>query len=180
MKHLLTTTAALLVAATPAAFADQHNSEQNAASDGGSMQDTQNAATNSQDGSDMSDTDMASDSGSGSDAQGQMIRASDITGAEIYTTNEAQDEGWDPDFTYDAVGGDWNQIGTISDVVFDTSGNLSGFVAEIGGFLDIGDKDILIQLDDVNLVESDDYAFVTRLNEEDLESMDSFTQDYMN
>ncbi|SEL46536.1 PRC-barrel domain-containing protein [Roseivivax marinus] len=124
-----------------------------------------------------SDTSGAS-SAAMSDMQGELIRTTDITGAPIYTFNEAQDEGWDPDFTYDAVGGDWNQVGTISDVVLDQSGNLRGFVAEIGGFLDIGDKDVLISVEDANLVAAEEYAWVTRLNEEDLESLQGVGDDF--
>ena len=48
-----------------------------------------------------------------------------------------------------------------------------GIVGEVGGFLDIGDKHVLISIDDVNLVPVDDetYAFLTRLNEEQLEEL---------
>ena len=115
-----------------------------------------------------------------SDMQGELIRTTDITGAPIYTFNEAQDEGWDPDFTYDAVGGDWNQVGTISDVVLDQSGNLRGFVAEIGGFLDIADKHVMLATGDVRLVAVDDrsYAIVTRMSEEELESLEGVDEGF--
>ena len=123
----------------------------------------------SQDG--MSSQDM-------SQMQGQLIRSRDLTGSPIYTTNEAQDEGWDPDYTYDAVGGDWNEIGEIEDIVLDQSGQMVGIVAEVGGFLDIADKHVVISLDDVNLVAGDDYAMLTRMNEEDLESMESVDEGF--
>jgi len=53
-----------------------------------------------------------------------------------------------------------------------------GVVGEVGGFLDIGDKHVLIPVDDVNLVASDDYALVTRLNEEDLEALESVDEGF--
>ena len=48
-----------------------------------------------------------------------------------------------------------------------------GIVAEVGGFLDIGDKHVMISTPDVNLVAVDDqtYAYVTRLSEEELEAL---------
>ncbi|MGX9857633.1 PRC-barrel domain-containing protein (plasmid) [Limimaricola variabilis] len=108
----------------------------------------------------------------------QLIRTRDMTGSPVYTTNEAYDEGsWGGDGDwgwsgYDTVGSDWNQIGEIEDVVLDRSGQLEGVVAEVGGFLDIGDKHVLLRIDDVDLVPSDDgYALITRYSEEQLEEL---------
>ena len=111
----------------------------------------------------------------------QLIRTRDITGGAVYTTNEAYDEGsWgDPEnYTwgwtgYDEVGADWNQIGEIEDLVLDRSGQLVGVVAEVGGFLDIGDKHVMLRVGDVDLVPVDDesYSLITRYSEEQLEEM---------
>jgi hypothetical protein len=111
-----------------------------------------------------------------------LIRARDITGGSIYTMNEADDEGWTMDREWTEVGADWNEIGEIEDIVLSKSGQMTGIVAEIGGFLDMGDKHVVISLDDVNLVAVDDqnYAFVTRLNEEDLESMNGVDEGFWN
>ena len=105
--------------------------------------------------------------------KGNLIRTRDITGGNIYTMNEADDEGWDPDMCYNEVGADWNEIGEIEDIILSKDGQMIGIVGEVGGFLDIGDKHVLISIDDVNLVPVDDktYAFVTRLNEEQLEEL---------
>jgi hypothetical protein len=102
-----------------------------------------------------------------------LIRSRDITGGNVYTTNAADDEGWDSAAMWDEVGADWNEIGEIEDLVLDRSGQIIGIVAEVGGFLDIGDKHVVIEVDDLNLVAVDDvtYAYVTRLNEEELEQM---------
>jgi len=103
----------------------------------------------------------------------QLIRSRDITGGPIYTLNAADDEGWDSDVMYDDVGTDWNEIGEIEDIVLSADGQMVGIVAEVGGFLDIGDKHVLISVDDVNLSPLDDgtYIYVTWMNEEELESM---------
>ena len=111
----------------------------------------------------------------------QLIRTRDVTGGPVYTTNEAYDEGsWggDGDYAwgwsgYEEVGADWNQIGEIEDVVLNRSGEFVGVVAEVGGFLDIGDKHVLLRVGDVDLVPVDDqsYSLITRYSEEELEEM---------
>ncbi len=156
MRYLTATAAALIFAATPAL------SQQVAPT-------TTTAAT--------SEMDYAS-----------LIRTRDITGGAIYTTNEAYDEGsWgrDGDTTwgwseYDAVGADWNQIGEIEDIILDKSGQMVGVVAEVGGFLDIGDKHVMLKVSDVDLVPVDDqtYSLITRYNEEQLEELPSVDEGF--
>lgn len=112
----------------------------------------------------------------------QLIRTRDITGGPVYTTNETYDEGtWggEGEYTwgwsgYEEVGADWNQIGEIEDIVLDSSGQLIGVVAEVGGFLDIGDKHVMLRVGDVDLVPVDDhsYSLITRYSEEQLEEME--------
>jgi hypothetical protein len=104
--------------------------------------------------------------------KGDLIRTRDITGGAVYTWNEANDEGW-ATATYDSVSADWNQVGDIEDIVLSKDGQMKGIVAEVGGFLDIGDKHVMIAVDDVRLVPVDDetYALVTRMNEEELEAL---------
>ncbi len=111
-----------------------------------------------------------------------LIRSRDITGGTIYTVNEANDEGWNASTVYEEVGAEWNDIGEIEDVVLSRDGKMIGIVAEVGGFLDIADKHVMISIDDVNLVAVDDqsYAYVTRLNEEDLESMEGVDEGFWN
>lgn len=116
--------------------------------------------------------------------QAELIRSRDITGGNIYTLNEANDEGsaWDVDTEYTEVGADWNEIGEIEDLVLTRDGQVKAIVAEIGGFLDIADKHVVIQLDDVKLVPVDDktYSYVTRLSEEELESMEGVDEGFWN
>ena len=104
--------------------------------------------------------------------RGDLIRSRDITGGEIYPLNEAGDE-WSPNTAYNEIGADWNEIGEIEDIVLSKNGQMVGIVAEVGGFLDIGDKHVMISTPDVNLVAVDDqtYAYVTRLSEEELEAL---------
>ncbi|TDL79496.1 PRC-barrel domain containing protein [Palleronia sediminis] len=173
MQRITSTALALVLATGTAAFA-QDATDDTQMTDGDMMADEQ-----------MTDGDMMNDSAASMTASAdmmgmrdQLIRSRDLTGSPIYTINEADDEGWDPELTYDTVGADWNQIGEIEDLVLDHNGDLKGIVAEVGGFLDIGDKHVMISVDDLNLVAADSYAYVTRMNEEELESMEGVDEGF--
>ena len=111
-----------------------------------------------------------------------LIRTRDITGGDVYTMNAASDEGWSMDTLHTEVGAEWNDIGEIEDIILNKSGQMIGIVAEVGGFLDIADKHVMIPVSDVNLVAVDDarYAFLTRHSEEDLEQMESVDEGFWN
>ena len=119
------------------------------------------------------------DSAAMSEMKGDLIRSRDITGGEIYTMGEANDE-WNMDNEWDAVDSGWNEIGEIEDIVLSRNGKMVGIVAEVGGFLDVGDKHVMISVPDVNLVAVDDqtYAYVTRLSEEELEALPSVDEGF--
>ena len=196
MNRLTTSTLALIVAASTA-VADNHGDEemtQSGVSDSGQTE---------QDAGMSGDTDMSEDMSNAEDdgemqteasmtegtksadmngMQGKLIRTRDITGGNIYTVNEANDEGWNPTTVHNEVGSEWNTIGEIEDVVLSQDGQVTGIVAEVGGFLDIADKHVLISIDDLNLVAVDDatYGYVTRQNEEDLEELESVDEGFWN
>jgi len=111
-----------------------------------------------------------------------LVRARDIIDGAVYTTNEAYDEGsWGTpgeDYAwgwggYDTVNDNWNRIGEIEDVILDRSGKMVGVVAEVGGFLDIADKHVLLKVEEVDLVGAGEgeYALITRHSEEELEQL---------
>lgn len=116
------------------------------------------------------------------DDPASLIRTRDITGGNVYTASAANDEGWSMDTVHSEVGTNWNDIGEIEDVVMNDSGQMVGIVAEVGGFLDIADKHVMIPVSDVNLVAVDDrsYGIVTNASEEDLEAMDSVDEGFWN
>ncbi|MEO0744201.1 MAG: PRC-barrel domain-containing protein [Pseudomonadota bacterium] len=163
MTRTLTSTVAVLALSTTAAFAEMH------ASDNRSEMHNNTAM------SAMSSEELAQ-------AEGKLIRSRDITGGQIYTMNAANDEGWNPEMSYDEVGSEWNQIGEIEDLVLTSDGKVTGIVAEVGGFLDIGDKHVVISVSDLNLVAVDDqtYAYVTKFSEEQLEEMDAVDEGFWN
>ena len=123
-----------------------------------------------------------------------LIRTRDITGGPVYSTgedyyDEARWTATDPfdaarTGAYEPYGYDENydNIGEIEDVILDSSGQMIGIVAEVGGFLDIGDHHVMLPVEDVRLVPVDDtsYAFVTRYTEEQLEELPSVDEGPLN
>lgn len=121
--------------------------------------------------------------------RGDLIRARDITGGPIYSVAPIYDEAtWldaeSPAYGYESVGYgmDYRQIGEIEDLVLDSGGQVIGIVAEIGGFLDIGDKHVMLPTEDLRLVAVDDrsYTYVTRFTEEQLEEMEGVDEGFWN
>lgn len=127
----------------------------------------------------MSEEDMA-----------QLIRTRDITGGPVYSVASTyNEETWMSDDYSASYGGDamgygedLAEIGEIEDIVLDQSGQMIGIVAEVGGFLDIGDKHVMLSTQDVRLVPVDDvsYTFVTRMSEEQLEEMPGVNEGWWN
>lgn len=148
-----TTTALALVFAAGTAMAESH-------------------AAKSDDMTEMKSVDMT-------EMTGQLIRSRDITGGTIYTMNEA-DENWGMNTEYSEVSSDWENIGEIEDIVLSKDGEMIGIVAEVGGFLDIGDKHVMIPVENVRLVAVDDetYSYVTRYSEEQLEEMEAVDEGF--
>ncbi|MFW5654129.1 MAG: PRC-barrel domain-containing protein [Roseicyclus sp.] len=165
MKFLTTSTLALLLAA-PMAFAQATDDTDQGGMEDDTMETTDDTGSGMDDDtSEMAEYDLADPS--------SLIRTRDITGGAVYTSDPADDEGWDANLQYDSVDTNWNQIGEIEDIVLDRNGQMIGIVAEIGGFLDIGDRHVVIEVDDLNLVAVDDrsYSYVTRYSEEELENL---------
>ncbi|MGB3626311.1 MAG: PRC-barrel domain-containing protein [Henriciella sp.] len=109
----------------------------------------------------------------------EYVRVRDIIGGDIMTMNEADDEfEWEADTYYEEVGPEWNDIGEIEDVILDQSGMVVGIVAEVGGVLDLGDKHVFLPVADIRLVADgeDEFVYVTRFNEEDLEELEDIDE----
>jgi hypothetical protein len=102
-----------------------------------------------------------------------LIRARDITGGNIYAMTAEPGEAWDENMMYGSVDAEWDVVGEIEDIVLSPDGQMTGIIAEVGGFLDIADTHVLIRLDDVRLVQSEsgDYAYVTHMTLDELENL---------
>lgn len=74
---------------------------------------------------------------------------------------------------YTEIDANWNKIGEISDVLLDKNGQMIAVVAGIGGFLGVGDRDVILPLENVRFAKGDDntYNYVTNLTKEELEKL---------
>ncbi len=116
-------------------------------------------------------------------ADEDLIRTRDITGGNIYRMDvELNDSMWDGNEVYDSVDADWNTIGEIEDIVLNKDGQMIGIIAEVGGFLDIGDKHVMIPVENIRLTAVDDqtYGYVTNKTEEELEAMEAVDEAFWN
>ncbi len=116
-------------------------------------------------------------------ADEDLIRTRDITGGNIYRMDvELNDSMWDGNAMYDSVDANWNTIGEIEDIVLNKDGQMIGIIAEVGGFLDIGDKHVMIPVENIRLAAVDDqtYGYVTNKTEEELEAMESVDEAFWN
>ncbi|MFW2586786.1 PRC-barrel domain-containing protein [Sagittula sp. SSi028] len=103
------------------------------------------------------------------------ITAQDIVGSRFYVMRGGG-ETWDETAIYDAVSEDWERAGSVQDLVIDADGKVTGMVAEIGGFLGLGDKFVMLTLDEAKLIPLQDgnYDVVTFYSEEQLEDRDAY------
>ena len=70
------------------------------------------------------------------------------------------------------------KVGSIDDVLVDKSGKVTGLVVGVGGFLDVGAKDVIVPFSDVNVEKKDDGWWLT-INEtkDSLKAAPGFTYD---
>jgi hypothetical protein len=102
-----------------------------------------------------------------------LIRTRDIVGGEVWRMDpEADNVTWTENGTYEGTGEGWERIGSIEDIVLSKDGQMIGIVGEVGGFLGLGDKMVLMPVESVRLTAIDDgqYAFVTQMTQEDIEA----------
>lgn len=104
-----------------------------------------------------------------------LVRAEDVSDATIYTLADAYDEAfWDSGETFGPIASSWEEIGEAEDVILNREGRVVGVSVDVGGFLGIGDKDVLLALEDIRLVphDEDELVIVTRLSQDELEALD--------
>lgn len=102
-----------------------------------------------------------------------LILADDIEDGRVYALGDAYDEAeWAAGDPY-AFDPEYEDVGEIEDLVLSPEGQVVGVTAEVGGFLGIGDHMVMLPLEDLRLVPVDDaeYAYVTRLTEDQLEEL---------
>lgn len=115
------------------------------------------------------------------DVQAPAISAADpgvlgswITSRRIWSTNQPSTTPWDnPTLTERPV--EWTDIAKVDDVVLDADGNLIGYLADIGGFLGIGAKKVLLGRDAIHLIQiGNDWFYATNFTKAELEALPNF------
>ncbi len=98
--------------------------------------------------------------------EGDLL-ATELVGADLYTTVNAMDQNR---FMVDAVPGDWEQIASISDLVLGMDGQVRGILVDVGGFLGIGARTVVLSMDSVRIATNSDnnavYAVINATREE--------------
>ena len=109
--------------------------------------------------------------------EGDML-STDITGQNVYAldadaSEEAGTMEWGDDVAYDSVSDQWDDVGEVSELVLAADGSLKGIIADVGGFLGLGEKQVFVAASDYKLVPTDNntYSVVTNFTQEELESM---------
>ncbi|MDH2326670.1 PRC-barrel domain-containing protein [Cereibacter sp. SYSU M97828] len=102
-----------------------------------------------------------------------LVRADDLEDGNVYSVATGIEQATFDGATYTAIDAEWDDVGDIEDLVLDRSGQLVAVVAEIGGFLGLGDRNVLLPITDISLVpgEGGDFAYVTRLSQEELSQL---------
>lgn len=92
----------------------------------------------------------------------------------IWTTNEPSAAVWDgPELAERPEG--WQDIAKVDDIVMDGQGNVVGYIADIGGFLGIGARKVLLGTDAIHLMRVDGgWLFVTGFTKSELEALPAF------
>ncbi|PZO65606.1 MAG: hypothetical protein DI498_08955 [Paracoccus denitrificans] len=97
-----------------------------------------------------------------------------VTSRNIWTTNQPSSSAWS-DTALTERPADWQEIAKVNDVVFDKDGQLVGYIADIGGFLGIGAKKVLLGTDAIHMVTiNDDTFYATNFTKEELEALPDF------
>lgn len=108
-----------------------------------------------------------------------LISADELLGANIYSVANYDEATWNEAGAYTTVDANWEDIGEVDDIVMSPDGQLIGLAVETGGWLDIGDDVVLINLDDVRMInDNGDFSVVTRMTQEELESKPQLNEDW--
>lgn len=97
-----------------------------------------------------------------------------IMNRRIWTTNQPSSTAWQTG-TLTERPAEWTDIAQVNDIVVDPQGSIVGYVADIGGFLGLGAKSVLMDPDALHFVQiGDDAFFATNYTREELEALPDF------
>lgn len=76
------------------------------------------------------------------------VLATELIGADLYTSATLYDDGR---FRVDAVPADWELIATISNLVIGVDGQVRGVLVDVGGFLGLGVRTVMLSMESVHI-----------------------------
>lgn len=104
------------------------------------------------------------------------VLSSWVTSRRIWTTNQPSSTEWVAP-TLEERPAEWQDIAKVNDIVMDDSGQVVGYVADIGGFLGIGAKKVLLGEDAIHLISvGNDTFFATNYTKAELEALPDFDE----
>ena len=107
-------------------------------------------------------------------AENPGMLASTVIGTQVFTTNQPSTT----EFTQTELTerpADWTDIAKVDDIVFNPEGDVVGYIADIGGFLGIGAKRVLLGVDALHLTRvGEDVFYATNFTEDELRALPDF------
>ncbi|WBU64073.1 PRC-barrel domain-containing protein [Paracoccus aerodenitrificans] len=107
-----------------------------------------------------------------------LLRASALEGVDIFTVDVTGETEWDDTATYTEIDADWDKIGEVEDLILNANGEIVGAIAEVGGFLGLGEKEVVLEPAEVAYVMTEDrIAVVSALSKEALEQREELAEE---
>lgn len=117
----------------------------------------------------------------------QTTSATDLVTAEmiedariVSLQGQYREDIWNSGEPLNTMVADLTEIGEVEDIVMSPDGQVQGLTTDVGGFLGLGQKQVLIPLDDIRLTrgpDSDNLTIITRMSDEALQSAPEFELD---
>lgn len=140
--------------------------------------------------------------------QGQFVPAflsSDFTGKNLYTLDNEQTRTlqqdrasddrsawdrtsmrWESSDTFTSERDAWNDVGNIEDIVMTQDGEVRGILIDVGGFLGLGARTVMVDISDLYFVADDtapedlsDFFVVASMSQEQLEALPEWEDDQL-
>lgn len=116
-----------------------------------------------------------------SEAARALHAQADMTQSDPAQVNDNQSLRWTSTSAFAAERDDWRNIGSISDIVMTQDGEILGVLADVGGFLGLLSRTVMIDINDLYFVADDsnsgdeaDFHVVAPVSREQLESMPEY------
>lgn len=80
----------------------------------------------------------------------------------------------------------WEDVGEIGEVVMSRNGEIRGVILDVGGFLGMGERNVMVDINELHFVSEeddpediDDYRVVTTMSKEELEKLPEWDEDQL-